>query len=762
MATDVPERSPNAGRLSGIRAAAILLAAGLLAAALFVPALRSGRVLFSGLDESAYGMLELSVLRGEPLVLHDDALETVPPDVRPDLFYRTGSTRPTRDLCRKLEPDGLSSRPFFHPVLAWQRARLPGLPAVLSVCLALLLARVVLRGTAAALPRRAGPVAAAAVAFAVLFLLPWGLRFAPGPFAEGPATLFVAFALAFAFAFGGPGAPASASFVPGLCLGLAVSFHPILVAWTIPVGLFCVLRNGTWRGTAALVLGAAVGAVPLVWTMAFVAAPYGNFLKPSELVFLVTQYTAIRLLAVAAAGVAAVGAALLVPAHLRRVRAAAAAPRARAALSAFCAAAVAAAFAFALVHPAARAALAADRDGVLAALPALAAALFLAFAWRRPAACALLAAGAVCSLPYLLVQGRETPVGLWSLRRSLAPLVAFFLAAFLAAFETDAAERDDPAAFRRRGRLRAGLLALAAACACAQLARIPAGALRGGETGCEDLLARMEARMDPDALHFFDYFPHAAPFAAVRPRRATFGLNEGAARLLGHDRAVGWLRRECESGRPVVAVSAARISAPLLENGIALVPDGDPVEGELSRFDGPTFRTASERVRKPVFSFLRVRPAARGDGTRLDFGESPFGLATGWDEPRRGKLGRWARQGATFRGPVPEPGGSVEFEIETAWTPPPGADWPERTLRLIPPWTAEPVELAVRADAGRHVLHATVPRPADDAADIPPSALWRLSSDRPYDPAAFGVSGYPPDLVVPVYGIRAEPVAPIR
>ena len=79
-----------------------------------------------------------------------------------------------------------------------------------------------------------------------------------------------------------------------------------------------------------------------------------------------------------------------------------------------------------------------------------------------------------------------------------------------------------------------------------------------------------------------------------------------------------------------------------------------------------------------------------------------------------------------------------------------------QTVRLIPPWTAEPVELPVRAEAGRHVLRATVRRPADDAANIPPSALWRVSTDRPYDPAAFGVRGYPPDLVATFFRLSAE------
>ncbi|MBQ9726271.1 MAG: hypothetical protein IJV65_02060, partial [Kiritimatiellae bacterium] len=431
----------------------------------------------------------------------------------------------------------------------------------------------------------------------------------------------------------------------------------------------------------------------------------------------------------------------------------------RTALAAACGAAILLALAAAWLHPAARRALAADRDGVLFALPALAAAVALALAWRRPAACLLLAAGALACLPYFVVQGQEVQVGAWSLRRSLAPLVLFFLAAFFAAFETTGREALDPVPFRRRPRLRAALLLLAALGTIAAPAFRPFALPDGDEPHAGLKLWQVENEMEPDGLYLFDHFPFAAPFAGAHPERAIFGINEGVAKALRHDRVVGWLRAECGK-RPTYVVAGSR------DADAGAFDDRDSattvLEDRLALQNEEDKRVRGRAAAPLAFRFLRARPPRRGDGTTIEFSHSPFGLAGGWDELRPGKKGRWARQGATFWGPVPEPGGSVELEIETVWTPPAGADWPEQTLRVIPPWDNAPVDAAVRADAGRHVIRVRAERPAGDSADLPPSALWRLSTDRPYDPAAHGIRGYPPDLVVPVYRIRARPSSPAR
>ena len=748
-----PEEKPRSVRRGARGALAVALLA-LLASAF--GDCRSGDSFFTGLDDSAYTLLAAAEARGFPMAFRDETFSAVPPDVRPDLLYRPNLPRKTRDRIHRIRFETLDAIPYFQPFLPWQRVHLPGLAPVLGLLAFLLAAFHSLSGAGWRGPTSPPALLQLALlAVAAPLLVPWIPRFAFGPYADGMATVFAAFALSLSFVTSRAGAGVGA--VSGLCLGLATTFHPTLAAFAVPIALFGVLRRGSWRYTLALAAGSAAGLAPLVWSTLFFVAPYGNFLDPATLHDMVAGSPDIRALAFGLAAAVPAGAAVLVLAHVPRIRAFAARGGVRTAVAFACAAAIAAAAAAVRAVPAAHRAFGFDRDGILPALLPVAAAAAMAFRSRRGATCALLAGCALAAVPFFVVQGQEVPVGLWSLRRALPPFALVSLAAFLGAFEIADGETADRTLFRRRALLRRAWVLLAAACAVVQLVRIPAGAFRGGERGGAALLAAIERRLEPGAIHLFDYFPFAAPPAAVDPGRAVFGLGEGVGRALDHGRAVAWLRSAC-TNRPVLAVASVRVAETVLEDGVALVPDGDPVEASLETFDGPTFRTAAPRTRAVALSFLRVRPAAPGDGTLLEISHSPFGLVAPWDVPRGSKPGRWARQGSGFWGPVPEPGGAVELEFETAWTPPSGADWPVQKLLVIPPWKAEPAVLDVRADAGRHVLRATVTRPADDTADIPPSARWCLSATRVYDPAAYGIKGYPPDLVVPVYRIRAVPV----
>ena len=746
-------RRPAPGRLGGFAVFLAYVAALSLLFGALCPRDPPGEVFFTGLDDTAQTALARSLGDGAPLVGVDEAFAAVPPEVRPDLLYRPSAARKTRDLARQIDPDTCAARPFFQPFLPWQRAHLPGLPRFLALLVLLLFGVAVETGFRTNRPRVSPPlpffVFLPCLLLAVFAFLPWTARFAGGPFAEGPATLLAAFALALSFAGAEPDAPAGYGVLAGAVLGLAVSFHPILAAWCAPIALFSVLRHGRARHTLALALGIALGLAPLLLSTAFVTAPYGNFLRPATLRAMIAGSADIRALAAALGAALALGAAVLAAAHAPRLRALAARPRVRTALSLLCAAGLAAALAAALLHPAARRALDADFDGLRLALPGLLAAVALAFVWRRPATCFLLAAGAAASLPYFIVQGQEVAVGIWSLRRSLTPLALFSLAAALAAFETDSEEEALPPAARiPRARLRAGLFVLLAACGALQWLRLPAGAARGGEDGGAELVARVRARLRPDALHLFDHFPHAAPFAS-QPGLTVFGLNEALARSLGHGRVAAWLRDEC-ARRPVFVVSSAPVAEPVLDDGIALVPDGAPVSGTVSRTVGRTFGTARPEERRLDFTFLRVRPAARGDATTLLFGHSPFGLSGAWDVPRRGRTGRWAAEGAAFWGPVPAPGGTVEIEADVSWWTRAGTNAPPQRLRVSPPFAGTAAEAVLEPSRSFRRVVLRLTRDPDDASDLPPAGLYRLSGSEHYDER-----GFPPALLACFRRLRA-------
>ena len=151
-----------------------------------------------------------------------------------------------------------------------------------------------------------------------------------------------------------------------------------------------------------------------------------------------------------------------------------------------------------------------------------------------------------------------------------------------------------------------------------------------------------------------------------------------------------------------------------------------------------------------------MRPAAPDDTTTVHPGHSPFGLAPGaWDQPRRGRDGRWACDGAAFRGPVPKPGETVEVRLNALWWTRDGMDAAPQRLRLETPFPGESAEavLEPRDDWSDVVLRATR-APADDASR-PATGLYRIRAAERYNE-----KGFPPALAARVRAIRGVLVKP--
>lgn len=728
-----------------------------------------GEVLFTGLDDSCYSILARSGLAGLVGPVRDVAFEQVPEAVRPEVLYRPAAARKTRDLAHQLaeEPRGagdaggersvIVAKPFFPPFLPLQRAFLPRLP----LALALAVFAVVALGPGRAAPLQ-GRVARAALAVCgavgAATLTPWhSPHYLAGPFAEGPATLLAALAMALSFA---PRSGALRGGAVGFLLGLSATFHPTLAAYAVPVAAFSVLRSGRPRHALALAAGAAAGLAPLVWSTLRVTAPYGNFLSPRVLAEMIRGSRDIAALA-SALGVAAPGGGALAALALSpRVRALFDRDGARTAVAATSALAAAGAAAAVFAIPAARAGFSRAGASLAFAAPFLLAALALALAKRRGAACALLAFCAWAAVPFFIVQGQEVHVGVWSLRRTLPPVVLCSIAVACAALEP-ASPRDGArraAVFAALGRV---VVALAAACGCASLAATPARLAfappRGDAAFREAVSARIgaiAAREGAEPALLFDAFRLGAPFAAERGRRA-FCLADAVSRRADPSRVTGWLLGEARAGRPAYVISSQERGAPIAEEGFSLVPEGEPARGVLSRVEGKRWDCAGVSGRDVAAAFLRVVPDGPGSPRRfaLDFSTYdalPFGLRGGWAAPRPGKPGRWASDGAAFCAPVPPPGGAVEVVIRAAWTPPPELGGAPQALRLVPPFPCdgEP-EAELAPGRGGAALRFVARRRPDDDDPRGASGAWTLRAARSFD-----AEGFPPRLAAQVFRIE--------
>ncbi len=747
------------------------------AVALFLLAMTGrpyGEVWFTGLDDSCYSMLARAGRDGLLRPVRDAVFETVPEAVRPDLLYRPAAARKTRDLAHQLR--GFYARPFFQPFLPLQRAVLPRLPLSLALAVFAAVALGPGRGLRAAPTRRdgnpesseQGPRPASAVrraawivcgAIGAAALTPWhSPHYLAGPFAEGPATLLSALAMALAFA---PGGGAGRGAVIGLALGLSATFHPTLAAYAVAVAAFAVLRSGRLRHALALAAGAAAGLAPLVGSTLYVTAPYGNFLSPRKLAEMMHGSRDIAALA-AALGLAApaalvVAAAALVPRARRFFDRGAA----RAAVAAASAMAVAGAAVAIASLPAASAGFARTAPSLVWSAPFFAAALALALAKRRGAACALVALCAWAAVPFFIVQGQEVHVGVWSLRRSLPPVVLCSVAVACAALER-ASPRDGARFAAASATLGRFVVALAAACGCASVAATPARFAfvppRGDAEFREAVSARagaIAAREGAEPLLLFDSFRFGAPFAS-EPGRAAFCLADAVTRRAFPARVAGWLAAEARAGRPAYVVASLARSLPIAEDGFSLVPEGAPVRGVLSRADGRGWDRARVSGREVEAAFLRVAPDGPEAPRRfaLDFSAYdalPFGLRGGWAMPRRGKPGRWASDGAGFCAPVPPPGGVVEIEMRVAWTPPRELGSEPQVLRLVPPFPCDgPVEAVLAPGRRGETLRFAARRSPDDAAPRGASGVWTLRAARVFD-----ADGFPPRLAAQVFRIES-------
>ncbi len=713
---------------------------------------------YSGIDTACYGFLADAIAVGTPLVGPDEFGAQLPRRVARALRYRPrrveGSAekcRPTRDCVFEVKKGHLL-RPFYSPLFSLSEAgsglRRLFMPALGTVWVALLFAVACRRGGLRGFP----------VAAALLLATPYPAWFFRGEFADCAAAILAT--AVFLSHAARPIRGTTTFALAAFALGYAASLHMTALLFAAPTAILLLADAERPRQRAACALGLVAGFTPVCYLTRHVCAPYGDWTRLSRIVKLAASgpehlvlFVSVALLVALVAGVAFTGKDFPPRRRLAdafrtlppwTVLVAAALPLAALAFRpiGFRYAAQSLGLPGLVVFAVGVAALARRPAGGAHRLA------FVLFFWGACAMALILGAEAVAN--------RGRVAGIWGYRRIL-PAVLALIAAFAAPLsgwlsarmttpphsENDAAPAaTTPRLFARIALLALALLALAAPFTCPTAYFAVNG--RGSAWLADEIRRSIDAAA-PD-LVVFDYFPHAIPFAWDR-RRHVVGLGTHAVRKW--PRVARWIGRRAKTEK-VLVVSSYPMAA--LERRFALEPVAK-IDREVSFVKSRNFRDAVQDRSTIVNTLAWATPLAGTDADNrrqeVWLGGSPIGLRGEWLNPgaRKGLGGAWSRPGAGIVGPLPSPGRNVAATFDLSWFPPKGG--PSNQIVRVD-FPGNRYVALVKVAAGRHEISMTFV----SEALLPDTGVYTIAAPKPYDPAQYGLAGYPPDLGVFVHRAR--------
>jgi len=713
---------------------------------------------FAGLDNSGYRLMARAFQADRQMHGVDKVLLDVPRDIRNSfMLLPTMDERNTRDrsfLVKSL--DKCETEPFFYPFLPLCAvgfdALVPGDALDYLVPVIGLLFAFILLLVGAAYGGWLGVVLAAAL-LAGSPLPAWLLR---GFYVESVASVLLSLALinwltcqegkrVSRFAY--------------LALGLAVSLHPAMVVISLPLLMVFVLNlKEQLRDVLAGVVCFGAGFAVMVGMIMYACSPYGDLSFSSlKYNFVISASHRVTL---ACAGLIVIVTAVAVMAKPAWAGWYGRLSETRRHFVTFLPAALS-------ILPVLYAATAWSQkafvrqgiyeigSGVRLALGVMLIILGLHVFISRPNVRARMALMVVLlALPvFAYLKGAEQ-MGLWSQRR-LLPLYLLLVVVLLpsSAELLDSFVRKIPRPMN---------LPTACAVACLLLVSGTANAFRWPapytvrcDRGAWNWVEKIRARIG-NRLVFFDYYPFSVPFAVNEKTRA-LGLCERAER--GMADISGWLADK--AGKEEVLVATA-YENPGVEEGLILSESfSESIQLNKAVSSGPL--PAEKRVQDVTIRFLLALPALSGDHLPVlnkIFDDGPLAVRGLWGKgcpiAHKGKLlpARWSREGSGVVGPVPLPGKAVKIIVDAAASRDDGIDG--QVLKIVPPWGGEILALSVSNDYCS--VSGLLLRPPDNKKDVNlKTGIYRISADKPYDPARAGIKGYESDLGARIHKIRIEP-----
>ncbi len=704
---------------------------------------------FTGLDTSCYRLMAHAFTAGRGLHDVDQTLLNMPPQQRRAVLleYKHWG-RDTRD--RSFEIPSLANcvtQPYFYPFLPMAATGLETVTRVIPgdyfIPLVGVLFFTVILVAGAATGHLAGWIAA----LALLLGTPLPLYFFRGYYAEAAGAALAALVLlgqAYeihrpAFRFSAP-----------ILLGLAVCFHPVAIALSLPALILILADPGrTRRGTWLSLAGFGIGLAPLPAMTRWGCQPYGDIIDIRVLLGSLASNDVHRLLAIfVMAFILAVGIAIFSSPRLKSwIRNKATVLMDNRFLFLAC-------LLLALTPLLLPVALWPGKKLVIVGLHEfqdsvrwgygliLLAGVIATFSRTAPLfSRALLILAVLLSPLFFYLKGFEQ-MGLWSQRR-LVPLALLLIVALTPALSLLCGR------YSSRRWLGAGFIALLVAATLANPLRWPAPWLARHEHDTAAWVAGLASKLGTD-LTAFDYHPYAVPFSLM-PHARVIGLSQyGLPALPG---LMNWISTRA-TREPVLVVTA--YDNPGLEDGMTLTSRSHEAF-TTTRVVSKTSLPAETRLHTFEMEILTVSAVTNQHSLSVHkiLDDGPLALRGSWGRGSPIQDGntllpaRWSREGCGIIGPIPEPGQPVSLTVVAAASRDDGVDG--QILRIQPPWAGPALSLVISNGLTR--ASGLLTRPPATFASVARTGIYRIFATTPYNPGRVGIRGYEPDLGAQIHSI---------
>ena len=721
-----------------------VLVVGLAATMLVTLYLFAHKDTYTGLDVACYRQLAESFSEdGRGLDDVDVVYESVPENISVSFLYRPAG-RITRDMIFQIMDASSSTEPFFLPMLSLGAAILPDKDLFVPICGALWFASLLVFGLCK------GGIRGLIFAIGCFFATFWPMWFLRGFHTDVVGAVVIGTSLLAALT------PQLREckfdvFVIGFLFSYSIGYHFTMVVPAGVVAVYLLFTKG-WNihRLGWLILGGAIGLIPLLYQVAFICTPYGDILSISGFVDMFVKSKEIQFLSVAlliaiivflSLAVIILNKKLQQKIHVFLDEHASKINPILICISAF----VWIIYVF-FAGPI-TVGFSTIQTGVAYAFPLVVfSAVLLAISKEKDSAIysALVLLISLMAALFVYLKGVEVHVGLWSQRRFF-PVVAMFIPCIIVALcslKSKGIIKYLPFVFI----LVSFIPMVRWSVAYIGVADASQNEKKGKASVTTEIDAFIEKYNDQGkAIFIFDYFPHSVPFQQ-NLNRCVLGVGERTQWY--YPKIIKWaFEKSKENASNAFFISS--YGTPMLEEGVSMMPIcsfSDNLDKFSTKGVFPIEKNVAKGEIKNVVCQMQEPTRSSSQYVSLVGTFNPFGLRWPWGKTTH--HGTWSRQGSGIVGPIPEKGGKVIFTISAMWAPPvTDGSWDNQELIICSPFGVK-TKLSISAKNKDGLYTCEIERAKDDNFGDSITGVYRFFVIKPYSPSEYGTKGFNSDLGV--------------